>query len=58
MTAGEADIVYANGAGDICPPYNTSISSHNRSEAKEVIRRYRRLSTEDQQALIEFLKQL
>jgi CxxC motif-containing protein (DUF1111 family) len=55
--AGGAPIEYTNGADDICPPYESPTSS-NRSEAKEVIRRYRRLSPEDQQALIEFLKQL
>ena len=42
----------------ICPQYDSAISQTNRSEAREVIRRYRALSPEDQQALIEFLKQL
>jgi hypothetical protein len=30
----------------------------NRSDAREVIRRFREFSTDDQQAVIEFLKQL
>jgi hypothetical protein len=42
----------------ICPPYDSSVSKTNRSDAREVIRRFRALSPEDQQALIEFLKQL
>ncbi|TMB50535.1 MAG: hypothetical protein E6J50_05430 [Chloroflexi bacterium] len=42
----------------ICPPYDSDTSKTNRSEAREVIRRYRALSPEDQQALIEFLKEL
>jgi hypothetical protein len=49
------DVVYpADVEQAICPPLN----SPNRSEAREVIRRYRALSDEDQQALIEFLKEL
>lgn len=56
--ADEADVVYLNGAEDICPPYESALSRSNRSEAKEVMRRYRRLPPKDQQALIEFLKQL
>jgi hypothetical protein len=39
---------------DICPPFGDP----QRSEAQEVIRRWRRLNAADQQALIEFLKQL
>lgn len=46
------------GAQDICPKYDTETSKRNRSEAREVIRRYRALSPSDQQALIDFLKQL
>jgi hypothetical protein len=46
------------GADDICPPYGSAVSKRNRSEAREVIRRYRALSPADQQALVEFLKQL
>jgi len=42
----------------ICPSYASDTSRANRSEAKEVIRRYRALSPEDQQALIDFLKEL
>ena len=52
------DVFYPGGAADICPPYDSPLSQRNRSEAREVIRRYRALSPEDQQALIEFLKQL
>ena len=47
-----------SGANDICPPYESDLSRRNRSEAREVIRRFRALSAADQQALIEFLKQL
>jgi hypothetical protein len=42
----------------ICPDYDSNVSKTNRSEAREVIRRFRSLSPEDQEALIEFLKQL
>jgi hypothetical protein len=42
----------------ICPAYDSDVSKTSRSEAREVIRRFRNLSKEDQQALIEFLKQL
>ena len=42
----------------ICPKYTTAISRSKRGEAREVMRRFRSLSLEDQQALIEFLKQL
>ena len=45
-------------AAVICPPYDSDLSQTHRSEAREVIRRFRALSPEDQQALIEFLKQL
>jgi hypothetical protein len=41
-------------AADICPP----IDSPNRSDAREVISRWRQLSTDDQQAVIAFLEQL
>jgi CxxC motif-containing protein (DUF1111 family) len=51
------DVVYA-GADDICPPYASGTSQRNRSESREVIRRFRSLSAADQQAIIEFLKQL
>jgi hypothetical protein len=43
---------------DVCPPYGSALSQRNRSESREVIRRFRALSPADQQALIEFLKQL
>ena len=42
----------------ICPPYNSATSQTNRSDARQVILRFRKLSSEDQQAVIEFLKQL
>jgi len=42
----------------ICPPYDSNVSKTNRSDSREVIRRFRALSPEDQQAVIEFLKQL
>jgi hypothetical protein len=41
----------------ICPPYATAPTTH-RSEAREIIRRFRSLSPSDQQAIIEFLKEL
>jgi hypothetical protein len=41
-------------AADICPALNSA----NRSDAREVIYRFRHLSPEDQQAVIEFLRQL
>jgi len=43
---------------DICPSYSSATSPTNRSDSREVIRRFRELSFEDQQAVIEFLKQL
>ena len=42
----------------ICPPYASATSQTNRSDSREVILRFRELAPEDQQALIEFLKQL
>jgi hypothetical protein len=42
----------------ICPPYDSATSQTNRSDSREVIRRFRELSSDDQQAVIEFLKQL
>ncbi|MBV8739690.1 MAG: hypothetical protein JO007_21045 [Alphaproteobacteria bacterium] len=42
----------------ICPAYNTATSQNNRSDAAEVIYRFRQLTPDDQQAVIEFLKQL
>jgi hypothetical protein len=41
----------------ICPPYTSAPTTH-RSEAREIIRRFRSLSPSDQQAIIEFLKEL
>jgi CxxC motif-containing protein (DUF1111 family) len=47
-----------SGPDDICPPYTSALSQRNRSESREVMRRFRSLSPADQMALIEFLKQL
>jgi CxxC motif-containing protein (DUF1111 family) len=59
VPAGRAvEEVRYSSANDICPPYETEVSRRNRSEAREVIRRFRALSPSDQQAIIEFLKQL
>jgi hypothetical protein len=44
--------------GVICPPYDSATSQANRSDAREVVYLFRQLSAEDQQAVIEFLKQL
>ncbi len=52
---GTTNVSYSSPAQDaICPPYD----SVNRSDARQVIRRFRELRPEDQQAVIEFLKQL
>jgi hypothetical protein len=48
----------ASPADVICPSYDSPVSQTNRSDAREVILRFRSLSAQDQQALIEFLKQL
>jgi CxxC motif-containing protein (DUF1111 family) len=48
----------ASPADAICPTYDSALSKTNRSDAREVIRRFRSLSKQDQDALIEFLKQL
>ena len=53
-----AEINYPDGVSDICPAYASPISQTNRSDARAVVARYRSLSYEDQQAIIEFLKQL
>jgi hypothetical protein len=50
--------VGATGSLAVCPPYNNSVSRKNRSDSREVIRRFRSLSPADQQAIIAFLKQL
>jgi hypothetical protein len=42
----------------ICPSYESDRSRTRRGEAREVIGRYRALSGEDQQSLIDFLKEL
>jgi hypothetical protein len=52
------DVVYRHGAKDICPPYESEVSKQNRSDSREIIRRFRSLRPEDQQAIIDFLKQL
>lgn len=53
------NISYGSSPSDvICPPYNSEVSRTHRSDAKEVIRRYRSLSPSDQQSIIEFLKEL
>lgn len=52
------EVVYQNGAADICPPYESTTSQQNRGDARKVLSRWRRLSEEDQIAVIEFLKQL
>jgi hypothetical protein len=51
-------VFYQNGTADICPPYASTTSQQNRSAARKVIKRWRSLSERDQQAVIEFLKQL
>ncbi|MEO8359404.1 MAG: hypothetical protein ABI672_05185, partial [Vicinamibacteria bacterium] len=45
-------------AEDICPSYTSALSQRNRSESREVIRRFRFLSPADQLAVINFLKEL
>ncbi|MDQ2804359.1 MAG: hypothetical protein M3Y41_17380 [Pseudomonadota bacterium] len=54
----QGDIVYPNGAADICPSYGSPTSGLNRSDSRAAIARFHNLSREDQQALIEFLKEL
>jgi hypothetical protein len=51
-------VVYQNGAADICPSYDSTTSKQNRSDARKVMKRWHRLSEEDQLAVVEFLKQL
>jgi hypothetical protein len=48
----------SNPAAVICPPYSTSVSQTNRSDSRQSILRFRLLGPADQQAVIEFLKQL
>jgi hypothetical protein len=53
------NISYGSSPQDvICPPYDSAASQTDRSDSREVILRFRELSREDQQAVIEFLKQL
>jgi len=53
------NVSYASSPQDvICPAYDSAPSQTNRSDGREVLRRFRELSREDQQAVIEFLKQL
>ena len=53
------NVAYGSSPQDvICPPFDSATSQSHRGEAREVIGRFRELSPEDQQALIEFLKQL
>ena len=42
----------------ICPSYGSNLSTTRRSEAREVTARFRALSPNDQQAMIDFLKEL
>jgi hypothetical protein len=52
------DVTYTQGAADICPSYGSAASQENRGEARGVIARFHGLSAADQQAVIDFLKQL
>ncbi len=52
------EVHYTDGAGDICPPYGSATSLNNRSDSRAAIARFRSLSADDQQAIIEFMKQL
>ena len=58
VPAGSEGYYGPNAASVICPAYNSDVSKTHRGEAREVIRRFRSLSADDQQAMIEFLKQL
>jgi mono/diheme cytochrome c family protein len=52
-------IDYGSSPSDaICPPYDSALSTTHRSEAREVIARFRSLTPNDQQAMIDFLKEL
>lgn len=42
----------------ICPPYDSELSTTHRGEAREVIARFRSLTPSDQQAMIDFLREL
>jgi hypothetical protein len=39
-TGSIGEISYPDGAGDICPPYGTTVSNDNRSDARAVIARF------------------
>jgi hypothetical protein len=55
---GTTNVSYGSSPQDvICPPYDTATSQTNRSDSREVIRRFRALSPDEQQAVIEFPKQ-
>jgi len=59
VNSASTNIAYGPSPADvICPAYDSALSKTNRSDSREVIRRFRALSPRDQQALIEFLKQL
>jgi len=49
---------YPDGEADICPAYGSTIAKSNRGDARAVIARFRSLPPADQQAIVEFLKQL
>ncbi|HKN31670.1 MAG TPA: di-heme oxidoredictase family protein [Terriglobales bacterium] len=56
---GSSNVSYGAAPQDVvCPTFDSATSKSHRSDAREVIRRFRALSPEDQQAVIEFLKQL
>jgi hypothetical protein len=58
-STGASNVSYGISPADvICPAYDSAVSKTNRSDAREVIRRFRALSPEEQQEVIEFLKQL
>jgi hypothetical protein len=58
-SAGASNVSYGISPADvICPAYDSAVSKTNRSDAREVIRRFRALSPKEQQEVIEFLKQL
>lgn len=42
----------------ICPPYKSELSTTHRGEGREVIARFRSLTPSDQQAMIDFLREL
>ena len=59
VPSGASNVSYGpSPASVICPAYDSAVSTTNRSDSQQVIRRFRALSPEQQQALIEFLKQL